>query len=371
MRILFITDDLPQGGAERQMVNLAGSLRELGHNVRIVQCYDHPPFFRKLLNEYGLTPELLPAATGPAGRVKSICRLIRQFLPDAVISFKEGCAMACCIARLFIPFNLIVSERNHTTATTLRDRLKFLLFRKADRIVCNSHARFSYLYKKHSHLRSRLAVITNCLQSSVGEKIENKKRPGQHGESSGDYNAREFKNVLCVGRVVPQKNPEGFIRAFAVLRNAMPSARAIWVGRHESVSYFMQIKELAKREGVDEFLTFVSPSEEIEKYYREADLLCLPSHHEGFSNVLCEAIASGTLCCASDAGDNRFILESAGASDCLFSSTKPEEMADVMMRILSLTQEQRCERAQTAQKRIIPLTSLSEMTRRYLSLMSS
>jgi len=59
------------------------------------------------------------------------------------------------------------------------------------------------------------------------------------------------------------------------------------------------IRAAACDAGVDARLTFIERTDEIEEYYRAADIFALPSTREGMPNALLEAMASGLPCVAS------------------------------------------------------------------------
>lgn len=113
--------------------------------------------------------------------------------------------------------------------------------------------------------------------------------------------SKKIKNVLFVGHVQPQK---GVNEIFEVAK-----ARCdldFWI--------VGPVK--------DTFRDVIPPSnvtllgsksfEEVSAYYQKADVYLFPSHSEGFSVSLLEAMATGLPCIASDVGANRDMIESRG-----------------------------------------------------------
>ncbi len=94
--------------------------------------------------------------------------------------------------------------------------------------------------------------------------------------------------VLCVGNLLPVKNPELLVRALATL--PMPRPRLVFAGTGPLEG---RLKELTGTIGVEaRFVGRLDPVE-IAKWMSAVDLLCIPSLNEGVPNVLLEAQAAG------------------------------------------------------------------------------
>jgi glycosyltransferase involved in cell wall biosynthesis len=97
--------------------------------------------------------------------------------------------------------------------------------------------------------------------------------------------------AISVGRLSPEKGGDVLLNAWAVVRRALPAARLIIVGDGPMRA---DLEALAGRLGLGPSVDFRGAVREgIEDCYREADLFVLPSHREGVSVALLEALASG------------------------------------------------------------------------------
>lgn len=96
--------------------------------------------------------------------------------------------------------------------------------------------------------------------------------------------------VMYVGRITRDKGVPDLVRAFAGLERRIPSARLVLVGPDED--------GLKARFGRGATL-FVGLTPTPERYLAAADLVCLPSHREGFGVALIEAGACGVPVLAS------------------------------------------------------------------------
>lgn len=360
MRVLMLTDDLQQGGAERQFCMLASGLRGRGHDVLIVQAYRNPVFYSSLLRDV----EVITRADGgnPFVRIRNIIGMVRDYLPDIVISFKEGMGMACCLASMISPFRFIVSERNTVDKLSLRMNLKYHLYRRADAVTSNSSAQSRRLKELFPVVGGRCVTIHNAVDFSCLPDC---------GISCGDRPL-----ILTLARIVPQKNVERWIRTVAAVTRKFPEARFLYVGRHEDEGYCSAMMKLRSRLGLEEVLEFRGETTDISSLLSGASAFVLPSLREGFSNALSEAVAAGLPCAASDAGDNGLII---GDRKRIFDPENEGEICDVVENLLrDLTASYRSEVAlaslekETAERRrkLVTLCSPDEYVSNYENLIA-
>ncbi len=105
--------------------------------------------------------------------------------------------------------------------------------------------------------------------------------------------------VISVGGIKPRKGYHVSLRAFALLQKRFPNARYLLAGGGFGNEYQRGLEELIRREGIRnvEFLGALT-WEELDPYYRKADMLAMTSqdegdHFEGFVYVFLEAGAYG------------------------------------------------------------------------------
>ncbi|MDB6137168.1 MAG: glycosyltransferase family 4 protein [Verrucomicrobiaceae bacterium] len=113
------------------------------------------------------------------------------------------------------------------------------------------------------------------------------------------------KRILFVGNLLPVKNPELLLRAFAKLE---APARLVIAGKGPLRS---NLEELAALLGIDQRVQFLGPqlAPEIAAQMRRADVLCMSSLNEGLPNVVIEAMASGLPVVATDVGGIHEVID--------------------------------------------------------------
>lgn len=105
--------------------------------------------------------------------------------------------------------------------------------------------------------------------------------------------------VLFLGRIHPGKGLEYLVPAVALLRT--PNV-ILMVAGPDSAGYQEVIAALARQHGVSDRVRFVGTlggRAKIEALV-DADMLCLPSEHENFGNVIVEALAAACPVVVSD-----------------------------------------------------------------------
>ncbi|RME42687.1 MAG: glycosyltransferase family 1 protein [Chloroflexi bacterium] len=142
-------------------------------------------------------------------------------------------------------------------------------------------------------------------------------------------------NVLFVGRLEKRKGFKYLLEAFRFVKAAVPKARLLVVGQYEEeelepFEWYVRHHEL---EGVH-FIGYV-PGEELPRYYRTADVCCVPSTgFESFGIVLLEAMASGTPVVASSIPGYREVLTD-GREGRLVTPADVDELASAVIALLN------------------------------------
>lgn len=105
------------------------------------------------------------------------------------------------------------------------------------------------------------------------------------------------RNILTVGRIFDQKNPEFIINVFNKYCAKDDNCDLVWVGIGEKLPIIMQ---MANQFGIQDRVHFLGSRDDVADIMKCCDLFLLPSKFEGLGIVLIEAQASGLNCLASD-----------------------------------------------------------------------
>lgn len=140
-------------------------------------------------------------------------------------------------------------------------------------------------------------------------------------------------NFLMICRIQKEKGIEEYLRAASVLKSKYNNAN-FWILGGFDEDYHSQIDEL-ENNGV---LSYYEPVKDVRPFIEKAHCIVNPSYHEGMSNVLLEAAASGRPAIASDCpGCNNIVSD--GISGFLAKVADANNLTAQMERFIQLPQE--------------------------------
>ena len=322
MKINLFIDCLGAGGAQRQLVGLAIMLKEKGYNVKVSTYYDID-FYKKQLDDAGVSNELIPGADNTKKRILAVQSYFKKEHPDWVIAYQETPSLVACAAKVLgCNYKLMVSERNTTQVVGMNERVRFFLYRWADAIVPNSYSQEKYLAEHHPWLKRKLKTITNFVDLEHFALVERQKR--------------EVPEIAIAASIWESKNTLGFIDAVAELAKKGHKFHVSWYGKTESnIEYFNKCQSKIEDYGVQEYIELKEKTKQIKTVYQTADFFCLPSFYEGTPNVICEAISTGLPVACSDVCDNSIYVHE-GVNGFLFNPLDTASIANAFKKMLSV-----------------------------------
>lgn len=140
--------------------------------------------------------------------------------------------------------------------------------------------------------------------------------------------------VLVVGRLAPGKGLGDVLQAAKMARAHIPDIRFVIAGDGPLRRTLAERIAREKLDGTVILLGHIRDRERILELYRQAALFVMPSHHEGLSTVILEAMACGCAVIATDVGGTPHVIDH-GESGCLIPPRNPAALADAVCRLLS------------------------------------
>jgi len=193
-----------------------------------------------------------------------------------------------------------------------------LLWPLVDHHICNAIALKRQLSNRYQIPESLITVIPNGVNTEFFEP------PATAREA-------DRKIILCIARLVPEKDHHTLITAFGLLAQRHPDAELWIVGdgnRRKSIS------EYAEKAAFGGRIRLMQGQLDIRPLLWQGSVLVLSSLEEGLPNVVLEAMASGLPVIATEVGGLPEVVEH-GRTGLLVPSHNADALADALSLLLS------------------------------------
>ena len=296
--IAIFIPTLGSGGAERVVVNLAGSFVALDRRIEIVLAHGTGSLLGALDPHVRV---LNLNVRGRVGVVPALTRYLRRARPRALLSHMDVANAAALIshrlarsdARIVVCSHLAFSAQVKG-AGRVRDlvvaRAMRRLYPRADGIVAVSAGVADDLARVAGISRDRISVIHNPIVTD--ELLADASAPADHPWFSDGGPPV----ILAAGRLTKQKDYPTLLRAFRRARDER-ELRLVILGEGEERE---PLEALARELGVSGDVDFAGYVANPYAFMARASLFVLSSAWEGFGNVVVEAMACGTPVVSTD-----------------------------------------------------------------------
>lgn len=291
MKILLLIPSLHAGGAERVMTTLANEWSK--ENSVTLMVFNDGESFYDLSDRVKLKPlNLMPQKEGiqryfsipgiEINRYRSISNEIKQGNYDFVLSFTYTTNMLVSIASDFLRGQkILISERNdpYSYSAAIQKHICWA-YKKCKAVICQNK-QVKHYFKKHN-FHNDLLVLPN---------------PVNFADIPKERPTHIKKEIVTVGRLIPQKNQKLLIEAFDAIKDDYPdySLKIYGEGPLEN-----ELTELIKERKLEDKAYLMGTRQKVMYEVNQASVFVLPSDFEGFPNVLIEAMGTGLPVISSD-----------------------------------------------------------------------
>lgn len=325
-RVFLLIGQLGLGGTEKQVALLAEGLHALGADVRVLVLFEGGPWegplkavgvpvvhlgFQRRAAGWGM----LPANTA------AFCRFVtylRRARPDVLHAFLYHSYVTAAPAARLAGVPVLVAGRR-SLGDFKQDRRTLLVAERAatsmtDLLVANAESVAEDTRCHEEVPPDKITVIYNGLPDSA------------FAPSSPAVLDTDLPVVLCVANLKPYKGHQYLLDAVARLRPHLPCTLALAGEGPERPA----LERQAARLGID--VRFLGARTDVPHLLARADVVALPSLHEGMSNAVMEAMAAGRPVVASDVGGTAELLRDRGV---LVPPADPGALAAGLERVLT------------------------------------
>jgi glycosyltransferase involved in cell wall biosynthesis len=301
-RLLYVVGQLGLGGLERQLLYLLQTMnRERYKPVVVVWNYnDKDPYVHEIM-ALGVPVLSLGNNLSRMGKLVAFRRMVSQLQPEVVHSYSFYTNLAAWWATRGSKALPIGSVRNNY----------FFELQSSGKILGRACARWPHTQICNSGAAKKTANDSKTLFKPKHMHVV------RNGLDLNYFSPRPMKHdgvLLAVGNLYPRKRWDRLIRIISAL-----STRGIrFQVRHVGDGPLREeLKELARRQGVDGLIQFLGPRNDIPALLADSTFLVHTAEDEGCPNVVMEAMACGRAVIAMDAGDIPFLIEDGKTGFCV------------------------------------------------------
>ncbi len=194
--------------------------------------------------------------------------------------------------------------------------LETIAYRVADAIVLTSLEAKQYVCKTFRVNPKKVHVIRNYIDTSIFRPL-----PA----------TRIARRLICVGRLIEQKNLFGLLRAI----EGMKDVELVLVGDGPLRGV---LETYAKEHGVHVIFKGSVPNHDIPKIMSEATVFVIPSYHEGNPKALLEAMACGLMVVGTKVPGIKELIVN-GQTGFLADGIRPEYIRESISRALNMSDQ--------------------------------
>ncbi len=283
MKIIFVSQPLSTGGAERVVAALSNQFCDMGHDIKII-VVDNGDQNTYYTNE---SIDIIHIAKPKNPLIDLIYRSyhIRKILndnnPDVVLPFTTQKNVSVLLSTLCSKHKVIVSERNNPyldPRNKVLRALRKLLYWSSEGFVFQTEDAKAFFSKA---VQIRSCVIANPINSNLPSVFDGVRK----------------KRIVMVNRLDPQKNIIMGINAFISINNSYPEYTLEIFGKGPLEQ---DLRDYINEKGVGDRVFLRGFCNDVTSQIRDAEIFLMTSDYEGMSNSLMEALALGLVCISTD-----------------------------------------------------------------------
>jgi glycosyltransferase involved in cell wall biosynthesis len=324
-RLTIVIGSLALGGAQRILTILTNEWAARGWAITIL-TFDPaglPPFF-PLHPAIAVRPLGIAGDSGPSvwrailnniRRLAVLRRALRRSSPDLVLSFLYRTNIVAVLASRGLGVPIVIAERTNPESVVSSRWWRVLrrwTYRLADAATAQTDAAADYL---RAIGQSRVIVIPNpVLEPQAGVAL-----------------AAQRPLIVAMGRLSEEKRFDMLIGAFAALAGRFPDWRLVIFGEGPERK---RLAALIAEHGLSERIGLPGSIADAAAALRAADIFVLSSRFEGFPNALCEAMALGVACVATDCPSGPRAIVRSGTDGLLVPNEDQAALAEGMTQLM-------------------------------------
>lgn len=333
IRVAYLIDKLPRAGAQVHLGQLAAGLDRARFAPQVLCLLDGGPAADGM-RESGVPVELLRLGTlyGPRG-LAGLIRLARRLRASGVDILHTYLVSAnvygTVAGRLGGVRAVITTRRDTGFSRNWRLRLceEWLINPMVDRVVAVSPAVADCARREHGLGSRNVVTIENGVDLAAWNPDRHHREEVRHEWGL----AADDPAVGVVAHLSPIKGHADFLRAAARVAKDSPRARFFLIG---DGALRGALEAQAHALGIADRVVFTGSRDDVARLMAMLDVVVVPSHTEGMSNALLEAMAMARPVVAAAAGGNPDVVRD-GENGRLVAPRDPEALAAALLALVA------------------------------------
>jgi L-malate glycosyltransferase len=333
IRVTYVIDKLQRAGAQVHVGQLAAGLDRRRVHAEVICLLEGGPVADEL-RARGVPVEVLGlgrlyAPRGLAGLIR-LARRLRRSGADVLHTYLVSANVFGTLAGRLAGVPAVVATRRDTGFSRnwrLRMLEEWMVNPLVDRVVAVSPAIADSTRRERGLRPERILTIENGvdlapLEAGLVVRDETRASWGLSAEDTA---------VGVVGHLSPIKGHADFLQAAALVAPAHRRVRFFVVG---DGPLRPRLEALARDLALADRVTFLGARDDVPRQLGMLDIVVVPSHAEGMSNALLEAMAMGRPVVATAVGGNVDVVRD-GVTGLLVPSRQPAALAGALAELLA------------------------------------
>lgn len=327
--VVYVITTTGFGGAERQVLQLATTMRSRGWSVGVVSMLPmHEQFLA--LESSGVRLASLDMTAGvadPRGLVR-LARLLRAWRPRVVHGHMVHGILLTRLVRLLTPVSRVVSTMHSTEQGA---QWRYYAFRLTDRLAevttTVSEVALDETVRRRAVGSKGIHLVPNGIQTR-----DYAEDPELRASTRSALGLDRRFTFLTVGRLAPVKRQTDLLTAMRIVKQDVPSVQLLIAGKGPLEP---ALRRQIAQDDLEQHVSMLGLRRDVRALMQAADGFVMSSAWEGLPMVLLEAAASSLPAVVTDVGGSRDVIVE-GETGLLSPALDPPALATEMLRLVRM-----------------------------------
>lgn len=330
MKVLYVITGLAQGGAEKVVCDLANSVFEKGHEVKIAYLTGSV-LTKPTHSEIELININLNSLMSFPMAYQKLSKIIKNYQPDIVHAHMIHANILARLVRLTTPIKkLICTAHSANEGGKLRMGLYRMTHSLSDITTNVSNVASNAYIEKKAVPKNGIITIYNGINFN-NFKYDSLARLSLETELDLDSST---KIILAVGRFHYAKNYPNLLSAINILKEKYPLPFKLLIAGDGELR--LEIEQLIDQLDLGNEVVLLGRRNDIPKLMSACDVFVLSSDYEGLPTVLIEAMACQAHVVSTDVSGAEEILKDNGE---IVDVNDPEQLAQSILLLLDANEK--------------------------------